>query len=101
MRDFIKARHLAHRTLVPRATRASAQSGVSSDGLMTAVQPAASAAPALRVIMAMGKFHGVTSEQTPTGWCITMMRWLGDAAGRMSPSMRLASSENHDRNDEP
>ena len=33
------------RTFVPRATNASAQSGVSSDGLMTAVHPAASAAP--------------------------------------------------------
>ena len=33
--------------------------GVSGGGLMTAVQPAARAAPSLRVIMAEGKFHGV------------------------------------------
>ena len=38
---------------------------------------------------------------TPTGWCVTMMRWLPDAAGMMSPSIRLASSANHDKNDEP
>ena len=36
---------------------ASAVNGVSSDGLMSAVQPAANAAPALRVIIAIGKFH--------------------------------------------
>ena len=36
---------------------ASAHSGVSSEGLSTTVHPAANAAPALRVAMAMGKFH--------------------------------------------
>ncbi len=35
----------------------SAESGVSSAGLMTQVQPAARAAATLRPIMAMGKFH--------------------------------------------
>lgn len=38
---------------------ASAEKGVSGGGLMTAVQPAASAAPSFRVIIADGKFHGV------------------------------------------
>ena len=32
------------------------------------MQPAASAGPILRVAIAAGKFHGVTSTQTPTGW---------------------------------
>lgn len=41
------------------STRARAEKGVSGDGLTTAVQPAARAAPSLRVIMAEGKFHGV------------------------------------------
>lgn len=36
---------------------ASAEKGVSSAGLTTTVQPAARAAPTLRVIMALGKFH--------------------------------------------
>lgn len=41
---------------------ASAEKGVSAAGLMTAVHPAASAAPSFRVIIAEGKFHGVNIE---------------------------------------
>jgi hypothetical protein len=41
---------------------ASAEKGVSGAGLMTTVQPAASAGPSLRVIIAEGKFHGVRIE---------------------------------------
>ncbi len=53
------------RTAVPdhhperTSTSASAEKGVSGGGLMTAVQPAARAAPSFRVIIADGKFHGV------------------------------------------
>jgi len=36
--------------------RARADRGVSSEGLITQVQPAAKAAPTLRVIIALGKF---------------------------------------------
>ena len=39
--------------------RARAEKGVSGGGLITAVHPAAKAAPSLRVIMAEGKFQGV------------------------------------------
>ena len=46
---------------------ASAVSGVSAAGLSTTVQPAARAGAILRVAMAAGKFHGVTSAATPTG----------------------------------
>src|SRR5260221_13671387 len=46
---------------------ASADSGVSLAGLTTIVHPAASAGPALRVIIAAGKFHGVIAAQTPIG----------------------------------
>ena len=53
---------------------ARAERGVSAAGLTTIVQPAASAAPALRVIMAAGKFHGVMAAQTPTGCLSTRMR---------------------------
>ena len=49
------------------SARASAESGVSEAGLITIVQPAASAGPALRRIIAEGKFHGVIAAQTPTG----------------------------------
>lgn len=41
------------------SANASAEKGVSGGGLITAVQPAASAAPSFRVIIADGKFHGV------------------------------------------
>jgi len=43
----------------PTSTRARAEKGASGGGLTIVVQPAASAAPTLRVIMAEGKFHGV------------------------------------------
>ena len=46
---------------------ASMVSGVSDAGLSTTGQPAASAGPILRVAMAAGKFHGVTSTATPAG----------------------------------
>ena len=46
---------------------ASMVSGVSDAGLSTTVQPAASAGPILRVAIAAGKFHGVTSTATPAG----------------------------------
>jgi len=43
-------------------------------GLTTMVQPAARAGPALRVIMAAGKFQGVMAAQTPIGSLITTIR---------------------------
>ena len=46
---------------------ASAENGVAVAGFKTIVQPAASAGPALRVIIAAGKFHGVIAAQTPIG----------------------------------
>jgi hypothetical protein len=46
---------------------ARADMGVSSAGLIVAVQPAAKAGPSLRVIIAEGKFHGVTKAAGPTG----------------------------------
>ena len=38
------------------------------------MQPAASAGAILRVAIAAGKFHGVTSAATPTGRCVTIVR---------------------------
>ena len=64
---------------------ASAENGVSSDGLSTMVQPAASAGATLRVIIAFGKFHGVMAAQTPIGSLRTMMRRSGVGAGMVSP----------------
>src|SRR5690606_7363391 len=48
------------------AASASAENGVWLAGRITPVQPAAQPAPALRVIIAAGKFHGVIAANTPT-----------------------------------
>jgi hypothetical protein len=74
------------------AATASAVSGVSLAGFRTTVHPAASAGAILRVAMAAGKFHGVTSTLTPTGWRRTMIRLAPDGAVARPPSIRTASS---------
>src|SRR5512138_2192396 len=56
------------------SAHASADNGVASAGLITTGQPAASAGATLRVIIAIGKFHGVIAAQTPTGCLITSVR---------------------------
>jgi hypothetical protein len=45
--------------------------GVSSAGLMTTLQPAASALPSLRAGRLTGKFQGVNAATGPIGWRIT------------------------------
>ena len=80
------------------AARACIDSGVCCAGLMTMVQPAATAGPILRVPMAMGKFQGVTSRQTPTGWRMTRKRLAPFGATAYCPSMRTASSANQRKN---
>ena len=67
--------------------KASMVSGVSEAGLSTTVQPAASAGPILRVAIAAGKFHGVTSTAMPAGLCCTRMRAPVDGATRISPDI--------------
>ncbi len=47
--------------------RRSAVSGVSSAGLSTTVQPAASAGPIFQAAISSGKFHGMIAPTTPTG----------------------------------
>jgi hypothetical protein len=71
---------------------ASAVSGVSLAGLRTTEQPAASAGPILRVAIAAGKFHGVISTLTPTGWRVTRILLAPDGEVANEPSMRTASS---------
>src|ERR1700736_2778561 len=81
-----------------RSAIASAVSGVSDAGFNTTVQPAARAGPIFRVAIAAGKFHGVTSTDTPIGWCSTRMRLgpLGEID--IEPIFRTASSENQRKN---
>ena len=76
----------------------SAVSGVSPAGFRTTVQPAASAGPILRVAIAAGKFHGVSSNATPTGLRKVRMRFAPDGAVRSSPPIRTASSANQRKN---
>ena len=67
-------------------------SGVSEAGLRTTVQPAANAGAILRVPMAAGKFHGVTSTAMPAGLCWTRIRAPVEGARETSPMLRGASS---------
>ncbi len=64
---------------------ASAEYGVCVAGFSTIVQPAASAGPHFRVIIAAGKFHGVIAAVTPIGSFSTMMRLSAPCAGIVSP----------------
>jgi hypothetical protein len=84
-----------------RTASASAQYGVDSAGLSTIGQPAASAGPALRVIIAIGKFHGVMAAHTPIGSLVTSSRRSGQGDASVSPATRLACSPNHSMNDAP
>src|SRR6202165_4162423 len=67
------------------SSSASAEYGVASAGLMTTVQPAASAGDTLRVIIDDGKFHGVIAAHTPTGSLITTRRRSLPIVGMTSP----------------
>ncbi|MDT4849802.1 hypothetical protein FQZ97_839320 [compost metagenome] len=69
----------------PSAASAKAESGVSEAGLSTTVQPAASAGPTLRVIMALGKFQGVMAATTPMACLITTRRRPCLSWGMTSP----------------
>src|SRR5262249_19667221 len=68
-----------------RTAKASAERGVASAGLATMVQPEASAGPALRVIIAAGKFQGVIAAQTPIGCLMTTSRRSLHGDGMVSP----------------
>src|SRR3984893_5444829 len=65
--------------------KAKAENGVAVAGFNTIGQPAAKAGPALRVIIAAGKFHGVIAAQTPIGSFVTTMRLSAACAGIVSP----------------
>ncbi|MCY1428646.1 hypothetical protein D9M71_445370 [compost metagenome] len=49
------------------SARRNAVSGVSGDGLITTVQPVASAGISFQVVIISGKFHGTIPATTPTG----------------------------------
>ena len=69
----------------PSSASASAEKGVCDAGFKTTVQPAAMAGPALRVIIASGKFQGVMQATTPIGCLITTTRLSACGPGIVSP----------------
>lgn len=80
---------------VANLATAKADMGVSGDGFTIMVQPAASAAPALRKTMAIGKFHGTRAAATPRGCLIVKTRRPGREGVKTVPWMRSASPANH------
>src|SRR4051794_40510875 len=64
-----------------RTAMAKAENGVAVAGLITIGQPAASAGPALRVIIAAGEFPGGIAAQTPIGSLVTTMGRAGGGGG--------------------
>ena len=65
------------------------------------MQPAAKAGPALRVIIADGKFQGVIAAQTPIACLITINLLSAAWPGIVSPYKRFASSPNHSIKEAP
>jgi hypothetical protein len=64
--------------------------------LSTIVHPAAMAGATLRVIIALGKFHGVIAAQTPMGSRKHQHAIRGASGAEIvSPMTRLACSANH------
>src|SRR5699024_12676952 len=66
--------------------------GLSLEGLIITVQPAASAGPIFLVSIAAGKFHGVIAATTPTGFLHTCNRLLSACECIVSQYTRLPSS---------
>ena len=62
-------------------TKLIADIGVSDAGLNTTVLPQTSAGMIFQDGIAMGKFHGVITEQTPTGCRIDIANLLGSSEG--------------------
>src|SRR5262245_56623253 len=62
-------------------TRLIVERGVSSAGLMTSVSPQTRAGIIFQDGIAIGKFHGVISEQIPTGWRTHNAIFSGNSEG--------------------
>src|SRR5699024_8690690 len=69
-----------------------AERGVAEAGFTTTGHPAARAGAIFLVIIATGKFHGVTAATTPTGCFITINLLSSWDAGNISPYTLFASS---------
>ena len=65
--------------------RARVESGVSSDGLQTAVLPAARAGASFQTSSSSGKFQGTMQPTTPCGSLTTTANWLDSIGGITRP----------------
>ena len=83
------------------SARARADNGVCSAGFRTQAQPTAMPGATLRVIIAFGKFHGVTAPNTPTGWRKVKNFLSAKGLSNTSPCTRFACSANHSIKLEP
>jgi hypothetical protein len=68
-----------------------AETEVSEAGLRTMVLPRTSAGIIFQQGMAVGKFHGVISPQTPTGSRTAMANLLASSEGTLWPNRRRPS----------
>ena len=74
------------------STRWWAEAGVSVAGLITTVLPETRAGKIFHEGMAIGKFHGVMSPQTPKGCRTDIANLLGSSDGAVTPKRRLPSA---------
>src|SRR5258708_3979924 len=72
-------------------TKLSAERGVCDEGLKTTVLPQTSAGTIFHEGIAMGKFHGVMMEATPTGWRTDIANLLRSSDGTVWPKRRRPS----------
>ena len=72
-------------------TKLTADSGVCEAGLKTTVLPQTSAGTIFHEGIAIGKFHGVMTEQTPSGWRTDIANLLRSSDGTVCPNMRRPS----------
>ena len=69
-------------------TKFSADSGVSVAGLKTTVLPHTSAGMIFQDGIAIGKFHGVITPQTPSGWRTDIANLSRSSEGTVCPYWR-------------
>ena len=72
-------------------TKLTADSGVSDDGLNTTVLPHTSAGMIFHDGIAIGKFHGVITAQTPSGWRTDIANLSRSSDGTVWPYRRRPS----------
>ena len=70
------------------SAKSSEESGATSDGFSTQVQPAARAGAALRHTWFIGQFHGAISAATPIGTCASRSAGLSGRSGSSKANSR-------------